>query len=188
MTVRPLCPAALAVVVAAHASAGAIDVQLDEPVIDQWVYPFNDDPGDRFFASVFASWTPDGFLDIFDNRDGQMLVGFDTSADVPPGLDPASYDVLSATVTITVNNDLNFEYDPTTDSHTSWLPFDDPDFVPDGDAGRPIELFGTAFRNGLTAGTYTEDIPYSFAGPFGKFIRNAHPVAWHDFGGGLTQG
>lgn len=154
-----------------------IVISLDGPTLDQWVYPFNDDPGNRFFMSVFASQLPDGFTELFDNRDGQALVAFDIGDVLPDGV--TSFTVESAVVTLTTSTNNTFEYDPTSDSFTSWLQPDDPDFVADGDPGRPIEMFGVGFRNGLNAQNYVEMIPYSFSGPFGKAVRNAYPIAFN---------
>ena len=49
--------------------------------------------------------------------------GYDVKTQYDKPEDPPSKD---ATVMITVNNDLNFDYDPTSDSYTSWLQEDDP--------------------------------------------------------------
>ncbi len=159
------------------AASTPIIFDVPSPLLDQWVYPFNVDPGNRFFASVFASQLADGFSPDFDNRDGQALVAFDSGAFVQAGLDPASYTVLSARLTMRVNNDLAFMYDPTPDSYTSWLQPEDRKFVPDADPGRPLEVFGVGFRNGFTALSYQENTPFSPVGPFGKHVRNAFPIA-----------
>lgn len=179
-TLRTVLPAATAsvLVLGTHAGAGVISVTRDMPAIDQWVYPFASNPGGGFFASVFSSQLPGGFGTDFDNRDGQALVAFDLTAVFPPGETPASFTVVSATLTMRTNTDVTFQYDPTPDSYTSWLQPNDPAYVPDSDPGRPVEVFGTRFRNGLTAATYTEAIPYSFSGPFGQGIRNAYPFAF----------
>jgi len=160
------------------ASATTITITRDAPVIDQWVYPFASNPGGGFFASVFSSKLPGGFGTDFDNRDGQALVAFDLSQVLAPGEEPASYSVVSATLTMRNNTADTFFYDPTSDSYTSWLQPDDPDFTPDADPGRPVEVFGARFRNGLSSSTYTEGTPYSFVGPFGQGIRNAFPFAF----------
>ncbi len=149
------------------------------PTFDQWVYPFNPSPGSSDTASTFSSNLPDGFPSIFDNRDGQMLVMFDTSGVIETGLDASAYDVSNVVVTVMIQNDNGFTYDPTPDSYTSWLLPSNRRYVPDSDAGHPIEMFGTGFRNGYTPLTYTENAPYSFVGPFGKAIRNSHPIAFN---------
>jgi len=160
-------------------AADEIAFSIDTPLMDQWVYPFNDDPGNRFFMSVFASQLPDGFSPLFDNRDGQALVAFDLAPFVEKGLDPSEYTIVSARLTVRVLNDLAFTYDPTPDSYTSWLQPDDPEFVPDETPGRPLEVFGVGFRNGFNALTFAENTPFSPFGPFGKNTRNAFPIAWN---------
>jgi hypothetical protein len=160
------------------ASAGTTTITRDAPVIDQWVYPFASNIGGGFFASVFSSKLPTGFGTDFDNRDGQALVAFDLSEAFAPGEEPAAYTVLSATLTMRTNTADTFLYDPTTDSYTSWLLPSDPNFVADADPGRPVEVFGARFRNGLSAASFTESTPYSFVGPFGQGIRNAYPFAF----------
>ena len=147
---------------AAAVRADVIDVSFDEPMLDRWFYPFNSNPGFKTEASIFGAVIDpeDGFVPEFDNRDGQMLIGFDTSAVVPPGLGADGYAVLSATVYVTVKSDLTFQYDPTPDPYTSWLPSNHPDFEPDPDPGRPLELFGAGFRCGHTASTFAENGPF----------------------------
>ena len=168
-----------AALLSSSTSAGTITFTQDAPVIDQWVYPFASSPGTGFTASVFSSKLPEGFGTDFDNRDGQALVAFDLSDIFAPGSEPASYSIVSATLTMRTATADTFQYDPTSDSYTSWLQLDDPNYVADADPGRPVEVFGTKFRNGLTAASYTEGIPYSFSGPFGQGIRNAYPFAFN---------
>ena len=149
-------------VVTPAVSAGPIEVDLGEPTLDRWMYPFNTNPGFKTFASVFGAVTDpeEGFHPSFDNRDGQMLVGFNTAPFVPTGQGPASYSITAAAVLITVKSDETFGYDPTADPYTSWLPSADKESAPDPDAGRPVELFGAGFQCGFTALTYPEDGPY----------------------------
>ncbi len=145
-------------------SAGSIaediDVFVDEPTLDRWVYPFNANPGFRTSTPVFGALTSMGFDPAFDNRDGQMLIGFDTAGVVPVGLGPESYHIARLTVSVTVSSDQTFGYDPTPDPVGSWLPPGDPDLVPDRDPGRPVEVFGAGFRYGWTALTFAEDGPF----------------------------
>lgn len=147
---------------ACGASAQPIDVELDTPSLDRWFYPFNASPGSKASATIFGAVTdPDaGFDPSFDNRDGQMLIGFDTSGAVAAGLGAYVYRITAADVYVTVSSDATFEYDPTADPYTSWLASDDPEFAPDPDAGRPVELFGAAFRCGFDALTFPENGPF----------------------------
>ena len=137
-----------------------IDVFFDEPTLDRWVYPFNADPGFRTTAPVFGALTSMGFDPAFDNRDGQMLIGFDTAGVVRVGLGPQSYHVARAMISVTVSSDQTFAYDPTPDPVGSWLPPGDPNLVADRDPGRPVELFGAGFRYGWTALTFAENGPF----------------------------
>ncbi|MEE8459778.1 MAG: hypothetical protein V3S08_07885 [Phycisphaerales bacterium] len=152
----------VALVCAALARAGVTEVDLTEPTLDRWFYPFNASPGFRSDAPIFGSVTDQevGFDPSFDNRDGQMLIGFDTSALVPTGLGAGGYTISQASVRITIKSDLTFEYDPTVDPYTSWLPSLDPDFTADPDPGRPLELFGVGFRCDFTPSTYPENGPF----------------------------
>ena len=171
---------AAAIAIACLTSASRSDVVValfDSPTLDRWFYPFASNPGNESSMSIFGSVT-DGFFDpSFDNRDGQGLIGFDTSAQITSGLGPASYAIASAIIELTVSSDLAFAFDPTADPYTTWLLPDDPEFTED-DPGRAVELFGAGFRNGFTATSFPEDGPYSPVGPFGKGIRNVYPVTF----------
>jgi len=153
---------AVLVATAATASADVVAVDLTEPTLDRWFYPFNASPGSRVDAPIFGAITDQevGFDPDFDNRDGQMLIGFDTSTTVPTGLGAGGYTISQASVKITVKSDLTFEYDPTADPYTSWLPSLHPDFTVDPDLGRPLELFGVGFRCDFTPSTYPENGPF----------------------------
>lgn len=61
-----------------------------------------------------------------------------------------------------------FVLDPTADLFGSHFPTNDPAYMPDDDAGRPVMLFGTGFRGGFTAATFPEDGPYGGTGPGGR--------------------
>ena len=68
---------------------------------DRWNYGFNTTPGTRNVGSAF------GYTDTvfeFDNRDGQIVIVFDTSALVPTGQDE-QYVVESLEFTMTVSKD-----------------------------------------------------------------------------------
>ena len=161
----------------AHAGPDVVNVEFTQPTLDRWNYPFAGNPGAHTYAAIFAPLTDDGFDDRFDNRDGQMLVGFATSQQVQAGLQPWQYTVSFASVTLMVELHEGFRYDPTFDSYRSWLNADDPDFEPDADPGRPIELFGTGYRWGATASTHSEHAPFSPMGQLGKRLRTAYPQA-----------
>ncbi|RMH29131.1 MAG: hypothetical protein D6693_02470 [Planctomycetota bacterium] len=151
--------------------AQTIVIQRSAPDEDRWNYPFNASVGFRTSASTFAAPPGDP---AFDDRDAQFLIGWDTSAEVTPGLAPTRYEILSATVTVTTISGGVFVFDPTTDDWRTHLDPADPMFIADADAGRPIELFGVGFRNGFDAQTWTEFSPFQQA-PFGNWqgTRNA---------------
>ena len=158
---------------AAPTAAQPFVVQLDAPTLDRWNYPFNASPGFRTSASTFGA--PNDPL--FDDRDAQFLLGFDTGGVVPTGAGAPNYIVTEAVVTVTNSSGGVFAYDPTVDDYTTLLEETDPNFTPDADAGRPLELFGVGFRNGFTIDTFLEDSPFQQA-PFGNWqgTRNAFPT------------
>ncbi len=151
------------------------------PTGDRWNYPFNPTPGLRPTASVFGGEAGSSF---FDNRDGQMVVVFDTAADVPTGHAASSYVVSSARVTLQFASDLAIAYDPTTDPWQSFLLPNDPNYIEDRDPGQPIELFGTGFRNGWSLATWVQTSPYAPPGTSLLLpgIRNAYAQGFNGKG------
>ncbi len=154
----------------AAATAQPVSIQFDAPTMDRWNYPFNATPGVQTSASTFG--VPND--PMFDDRDAQLLVGFDTDGLVPTGAGAANYVVTSAVITLTSMTDGVFEYDPTVDSFETYLDELNPNFIADADAGRPLELFGASFRNGFTYETFEEGSSFQQA-PFGNWqgTRNA---------------
>ena len=177
--------------------AADVTVTLAQPGLDRWVYPFNATPGYREVISVFSSLgQEDSFPPLsFDQRDAQMLLGFDLGASVPGGAGLCGYVVRSARLTLVTATDSAFRYDPTYDAYTSY---------PNGDAdqGRPVELYGAAFRNGWQACALGTSVPannafpcyyegtQSMPGPaFGpsisRGVRHSYPT---DYVGGVSAG
>ncbi len=143
----------------------------EEPAVDRWFYPFNTTPGTRGVMPIFgATGTPD-----FDDRDGQVLLRWDTADQVEPGLGPDGYDVLSVRITLTNATDDEVLYDDTVDPYTAYLPPEDPEFTED-DPGSPLELFGVAGRNGFEPLTFAENGPYAPGDPIGADIRNLYAI------------
>ena len=175
---RPIAFAALVAALHGGAIASPIVVEMNQPTLDRWNYPFNPTPGQRITASTFGVFGDERF----DNRDAQFLVGFDTGAFVPTGEGANRYVVTEAVVRVRVAEGNAFRYDPTYDSYRTYLPTDHPDYLPDSDNGRPMELYGAAFRNGFTSATFTETAPHGPA--FGIGVRNAFPT---DFVGGVPD-
>lgn len=175
-----------AILLACTASASAIAagddpilVQFTVPWADRWNYPFNPTPGTRPTASVFGN-EPGGMM--FDNRDGQMVVGFLTGGQVPTGLPADRYEVVDATLTLEFASDLTLEYDPTPDPWASFLPTADPAWIPDADAGEPIEVFGVGFRNGMSRAAWVANTPFTVAGQsvLNPGVRSAFPLGVRD--------
>ena len=179
----PLLALAVLIGIATPVRSEVINVSFDEPTLDRWMYPFSANPGFQTFASIFGAITDQevGFDPGFDNRDGQMLIGFDTSTVVPAGLGAGSYTITATSVFLTVKTDEAFGYDPTLDLWASWLASGDPAFVADRDPGRAVELFGAGFRDGWSASTFPEDGPFCaacscFPPSVCKSLRNVYPI------------
>lgn len=169
---------------AAQATAGS--VVYSTPDLDRWMYPFNNTPGVRATGSLFGNLTGPP---TFDQRDAQVLLGFETSANssVPAGKGAANYQIASAKLTVTIAGG-TFQYDPTYDDVASYV-------GTDSDPGRPIELFGVGFRNGYTElgfganddlpPAFEEASPFSPPGPPASEVRNAYALGFDGSGAGF---
>lgn len=147
------------------------------PDFDRWNYPFNFTPGVRTAVSTFGAVGAEAGM--FDDRDAQFLIGFDTSAfaaSLPALTGSKRYLVTSATLTATTSSG-EFAYDPTYDSYTTYTTGG-----VDADAGRPVELSGAGVRNfagfGFGGGAspppfYAEGSTFGFGDPTAEGIRNA---------------
>ncbi|HRI14746.1 MAG TPA: hypothetical protein PLX89_17255 [Verrucomicrobiota bacterium] len=147
-----------------------------QPTLDRWMYPFNASPGCRASAPVFGTLSDDSGVD---SRHGQFLIGFDfvaetvTNCSVTADLlsllatnrGPANYLLRRVSLTVTVNRDRSFVYDPTSDAYTSYFPTNHPALTPDLDPGRPVELFGANYRGGWEAATFWENGPFGSSAP-----------------------
>lgn len=147
------------------------------PTLDRWMYPFNGTPGTRAIASIFYS----GVEPMFDDRDAQFIVGFDTDSVFPEGLDPSEYRVIRATVRAWIDNDEQFRYDPTADPTSSFYEETDPDYTADADIGRPIEVFGLAYRDGFDLSTWIETSTFG-ADPLSEETRTAFAAQFDSLG------
>jgi len=161
--------AALIACVATAAQTWTAD--LGTPAYDRWMYPFNSTPGTRPSISTFGS---EPGASIFDCRDGQMLVAFDTSGSLPTGLGDG-LTVTHAVLELEIAANLAFAYDPTPDPWQAFLGASDPAWTADPDAGQPVELFGVGYRNGFSLASFSENSPYAPAGasPLAPGVRNA---------------
>lgn len=172
--------------------ARAETMVFDTPSDDRWFYPFNFTPGSRGNATTFGA----GGIPMFNDRDGCVIVAWDTSAQIAPGQGPDDYVVESIRVTLKnlpgaswhvdttvdewftydVNNDglLNGDGQPRTD------PNDTDGESDDADPGRPIELFGVGFGPITSAATWTEFTPFEGSADDGDFPRDPFPFVFQD--------
>ena len=162
--------------IAAPAFADVIDIQLNQPALDRWMYPFNSTPGTRSVLTTFGSDRDNPTQ--FDARDGQILLAFDTGAIVPIG--SGQYEIIEAEVSISFANDMVVQYDPTSDPWQMFLPAGDSRRVNDPDAGQSIELAGVGFRGGFTAATFMENSAYAVSGSssLSPGVRNAFAACY----------
>lgn len=174
MLVRSFVAIAGVAAITAAAFGQNLVAEFGAPSMDRWMYPFNFAAGSEGRAGLFSP----GVLAGFDDRDGQMLIGFDTNTEIPPGLGRLRYKVLSATFSVFIENDQAFWYDPSADLMASSLPSTDPDFVPDSDAGKPIEVWACGYRNGFSAATFGEGEAFGGAPivPPAEGSRNVFPA------------
>ncbi len=141
-------------------------VQSSEPDHDRWMYPFNGTPGTRAVGSTFTAYGSE--YDFFDDRDGQMLLGFITGDSVPMGHGPSSYTVLSASVSLMIESD-HIIYDPSADAWETYL-----EGGPvDADGGRATVISGAGFRGGYDGWSFNET---GLHGPIEVEGRNVYPV------------
>ncbi len=178
MIAHSLACALSALAITTSVSADSIAGVFPTPALDRWMYPFNGTPGTRPVISTFGS-TPGA--PEFDSRDGQMLLRFDTAAQVPPTLGAAQYTVTRAELHVQVAFDQASIYDPTQDAWQNFVATSDPNYVPDRDPGQSVECYGVGFRNGWTAQTFLENTAYAPAGTnvLQSGVRNAYAM---DFG------
>jgi hypothetical protein len=155
------------------ASADDYQMLFSGPTLDRWNYPFNPTPGTRITASTFGN---EAGGTLFDNRDGQFVVGFDTGATVPSGLGAGRYLINSCVVEVTYANDLIVEYDNTVDPFTAFLPATDPEYADDADPGQPVEIYGVGFRNGFTLTNWVETSPFGAGSPLNPQVRFAYAL------------
>lgn len=171
----------------------------DTPSDDRWHYPFNFTPGIRPKASCFGATGLDGFND----RDGVLIIAWDTSAQIPPGRGPASYHIRSFTVRLTNERGAEYEVDLTRDE---WFTFDvngdgtvNADGIPRGepgdldgesddvDPGRPVELFGAGFGPFTSFPTWNEFTFYEGSSGQQNLPRDPFPFVFQDRTGDMLH-
>lgn len=138
------------------AVAEPITATYSEPSLDRYMYPFNFSFGGEAQALSFGAILQPGF----DDRDAQMLVGFNTSSQVPTGFPAAYYKVRSVQVRVVASIGDRFVFDPTFDSVTTLYPTSDAAYSPDQDGGKPVELFPVGYRGTATLANFTESFAF----------------------------
>ncbi len=159
--------------------AGGLNAQISlAPVVDRWMYPFASSAGNRSSVAAFGS----GGDVRFDERDSEFYLAFPTANAAPSGFAPGMYRVAAASLRLQISEDRVFQYDPTQDPYTSY-PLNGVAATVDADPGRPIELYGAAYRNGFNVFSFGDSSPFkpgsAFAPPWIN-VRNAYPI---DLGG-----
>ena len=164
------------------AQADDFELEFDNPgeaqFLDRWIYPFNITPGSRINAPTFGAVGSEGF----DERDGQFLIAVDTqSMGIESGLAQSSYQIENASLIIT-DSVGGYRFDGTYDSFQTYLEPDNANYVNDEDRGRPLELYGSAFRNDFEefgwpdGGAKTEAPVFSAGSSFGPSARATRNV------------
>jgi hypothetical protein len=154
------------------------------------MYWYGDLDGARGTASVYGAygsydWVAQGY--DFDDRHAQMFLDFDTTSIAPTGQGAANYQIGPISVRLVVREDNEFFYDPTPDSLASFTGGE-----PDGDLGRPLELYGVGYRGGFSAANFFENSPYVTGTyeetPSGVYIIKGRRNAFaFDFVGGVAR-
>lgn len=156
-----------------------VEHHFDTPSDDVWHYPFNFTPGFRPLGGVFS---PAG-TDEFNDRDGVIIVAWDTSRVIPAGQPLDSYDIRKISVTVT-NFAASFlvpEWVPdlTVDE---WFTYYTGNSM-DADPGRPIELFGVGFGPTYDAVTWTQAANFVGATQSENRPRDPFPMTFDDLTG-----
>jgi hypothetical protein len=178
----------------AAVAAGSFSLQSAPAHLARWMYPFNQEPVDRPAAPVFAAF---GYAGEFDTRDGQYLIGWGTSNNIPAGQGPENYLISAARVTLTVSADMQYVYDGAPRDYRAYFPTNDPRYLPPADPGGPVELYGAGFRGGWTnaSGVYTpwtalnyqQDGPYEVDPNGGDYTNRVAFAACFDTNGALVD-
>ncbi len=190
---------AAGLVLVCAATAGAQSFTFATPSDDRWHYPFNFTPGVRATGSCFgaaAIWP-------FNDRDGCVVIAWDTSAQITPGLGPDAYDIQSITITLTNQPNAFWPIDLSTDE---WFTYDlngdeviNADGFPRGhpqdtdgessdpDDGRPIELFGAGFGPVYTYENWVETSIYVGSTNLTSMPRDPFPFVFQDVTGAMLH-
>ena len=151
----------------------------------RWMYPFNANPASRPNASAFAAF---GSIPNFDTRDGQYLLGWNTSNSIPTGQGPRNYLISRVRVTLTISSEgLQYVYDNTLHDYRTYFPTNDPNHMPNTNASTPLELYGAGFRGGYTALTFQQDTTFFASPTAGDFTNRTAYAACYDTNGVLVD-
>lgn len=154
------------------AAAQPFQINSPSPDLERWMYPNNLTPCDRIASSTFGTFGDESGVD---SRHAQNLIGWNTALLVPTNQPPTHYLIRSCRITLLINRGNIFVYDPTHDDYRTYFETNDVGYLPDSDAGRPVELFGAGFRNGFDVFTYDNCAPFGSSAP-GE--RNAYATGW----------
>ena len=164
----------------ALASVPPISADFATPEQDRWMYPFNFAAGGETRASLFAALRVPGF----DDRDSQMIVGFDVRGAIPSDAGRLRYKILKAELSVFVENGGAFSYDPTPDPLASSYATSDPEYVADTDPSKPIEVWPVAFRGGFDTLSWQENSPFFGGNPLTdpvEGVRYCYPALLDNF-------
>jgi hypothetical protein len=123
----------------------------------------------------FATFANFGEDSGADSRLGQFLVGWDTAAFVPTHQPVTRYLIRSCRATVVISDGNQVIYDPTHDALATYFSTNNPALVEDADAGRPVELFGVAFRNGYDTTNFLQCSP---VGNGSAGANNVYAICW----------
>lgn len=164
--------ATLGVVVASHIAPGQTVTTNGLPaVVERGTYH-------NYFNcqnAGFATFANFGDTSAADSRLGQFLVGWDTAASVPTNQSVTRYLIRACRATVAISDGNQVIYDPTHDALATYFATNNPARVEDADDGRPIELFGVAFRNGYGNTNFLQCSP---VGNGGTGSNNVFAISW----------
>lgn len=164
--------ATLGVIVASHVAIGQTVITNGIPaVVERGTYHNYFNCQNAGFAT-FANFGEDSGAD---SRLGQFLVGWDTAAFMPTNQPVTRYLIRSCRATVVISDGNQVIYDPTHDALATYFSTNNPARMEDADAGRPIELFGVAFRNGYSTTNFLQCSPVG-NGSVGS--NNVFAICW----------
>ncbi|HTR41349.1 MAG TPA: hypothetical protein VMH87_07000 [Pseudomonadales bacterium] len=147
--------------------------------VARWMYPFNESPANRPNASAFAAF---GNVPNFDTRDGQFLLGWNTSNSIPIGQGARNYLISYVRVTLTISSEGDqYAYDNRQHDYRTYFLSSSSNYLANTNVSAPIELYGVGFRGGFT-NTSGVFVPYAAT----NFPQNG-PFAANARGGDYTN-